>query len=73
MQAQATLKVYEIGRRGRPVATIEAGDLGDPYVTHGPWQKLTTLWSEIVDVARESRELERELLGKATYRRFGAF
>jgi len=71
MEVQGILTLYEIGRRGRPIATIKPGDLGDPSARKNPWGKVTTLWAQIVDVVRESRELERNLLGKAAYRHLG--
>jgi hypothetical protein len=64
------MKVYHIGRRGRPVRMIVAGDLTDPY-RRSPWRRIVTLWNEIVDVARETRELETQLLGRGHYRRIG--
>lgn len=67
MQVQGILKVYETGRRGRPVRTIQPGDLADPY-GKTPWRRLVTLWSTLVDVVREARELEARLLGSAQYR-----
>ena len=70
MQSTHVLKLFEIGRRGRPVATIGPGDLAEPY-SKGPWQKVASLWTTLVEIARESRELETRLMGKGPYRRFG--
>ena len=70
MQNASLMSVYEAGLRGRPVPRIEAGDLADPYVkSPSPWQRVATLWSAIVDIVRETRELEARLLGR-TSRRF---
>jgi hypothetical protein len=70
MHAGNVMKVYEIGRRGKPVRTIMPGDLDDPY-GKSPWQRVVTLWSALVDIARESRALETEMLGRAAYRDLG--
>ena len=61
------IRVYETGLRGRPVRQIGAGDLADPY-GKSPWQRIVALWSTIVDVVRETRELQTRLLGRTTYR-----
>ena len=62
------LKLYEVGRRGRPVRGIRAGDLNDPY-GKTPWQKVVALFGTIVDIAREARELETRMLAQGGYRR----
>ena len=69
MQNATVMSLYEAGLRGRPVPRIEAGDLGDPY-GKSPWQRVTSVWSTIVDVVRETRELQTSLLGRTTYRFF---
>ena len=70
MQTAHVIRVYETGLRGRPVAHIREGDLADPY-GKSPWQRVATLWSTIVDIVRETRALEAQLLGRTTYRTFG--
>src|SRR6478735_2185284 len=69
MQNANVIQLYEAGLRGRPVARIQAGDLADPYCK-SPWQRAATLWSTIVDLVRETREMETQLLGRTTYRHF---
>jgi hypothetical protein len=66
MQAQGILNLYEIGRRGKPVATIQPGDLADPYGKK-PWDRVVSFFSTVAEIARESRELERQMLGKYYY------
>ena len=71
MQNASLMTVYEAGLRGRPVPRIEAGDLADPYgKSPSPWQRVATLWATIVDVLRETRELQARLLGRTSYRYF---
>ena len=70
MQSIQVAKLYENGRRGRPVATIYAGDLSDPY-PKGPWARFVSFLSTVADVIRESRELETKMLGAHAYRRHG--
>jgi len=69
MQNAIVSSLYETGLRGRPVARIEAGDLADP-AGKSPWQRVASLWAAIVDVARETREMETRLLGRSTFRYF---
>jgi len=69
MQNANVIRLYEAGLRGRPVARIQPGDLGDPY-GKSPWQRVVTLWSTIVEIARETREMESRLLGRTTFRHF---
>jgi hypothetical protein len=69
MQNVNVIRLFESGLRGRPVPRIQAGDLADPY-GKSPWQSVATLWSKIVDVVRETREMETSLLGRTTYRYF---
>ena len=69
MQNASVIRLYEAGLRGRPVPRIEAGDLGDPY-GKSPWRRVATLWATIVDIARETREMETRLLGRTTFRHF---
>ena len=69
MQNVNVIRLYERGLRGRPVPRIQPGDLADPY-GKSPWQRVATLWSTIVDVVRESREMQKSLLGRTTYRHF---
>ena len=69
MQNVNVIGLYERGLRGRPVPRIQPGDLADPY-GKSPWQRVATLWSTIVDVVRESREMQKSLLGRTTYRHF---
>jgi hypothetical protein len=72
MHATNVLKLFEVGRRGRPVTTIGPGDLAEPY-SKGPWQKAVSLWKAIVEIARESRELESRLMSQNQYRRLGDY
>ena len=53
----ALVDIYETGLRGRPVHSIEAGDLADPS-GKSPWQRVATLWSTMVDIVRETREMQ---------------
>jgi hypothetical protein len=69
MQNANVIRLYESGLRGRPVPRIQPGDLADPY-GKSPWQRVATWWSTIVDVVRESREMQKSLLGRTTYRYF---
>jgi len=64
------VKLYENGRRGRPVPHIRAGDLADP-VGKSPWARVVSFLTGVVEVAREARRLESEMLGKSHFRRFG--
>jgi hypothetical protein len=69
MQTGNIIRLYESGLRGRPVAHIRPGDLDDPYDRSlSPWQRAVSLWSTLVDIVRETRAMERELLGRTTYR-----
>lgn len=63
------IELYEVGLRGRPVPRIGAGDLADPY-QKSLWQQIANVWNAIVDVAQETRRMERTLLGRTTYRDF---
>jgi hypothetical protein len=72
MHSTQVLKVFEVGRRGKPVTTIGPGDLAEPYAK-GPWQRVVALWTTIVEIARETRELETRLLGRGHYRRRGEY
>ncbi|HTQ01319.1 MAG TPA: hypothetical protein VMN56_18530 [Casimicrobiaceae bacterium] len=68
MQAVNTLKLYEVGRRGRPVATIEPGDLADPAAKPRTLrQRIAKLWSDFVGIVEESRRLEASLRRKYPY------
>jgi hypothetical protein len=69
MQNVNVIRLYESGLRGRPVPRIQPGDLADPY-GRSPWQRAKTLWSNIVEVVRESRKMQASLLGRTTYRHF---
>jgi hypothetical protein len=69
MQNVNVIRLYESGLRGRPVARIQAGDLADPS-GKSPWQRVATLWANIVDAVRESREMQASMLGRTTYRYF---
>ena len=69
MQNASVISLYETGLRGRPVPRIQAGDLADPS-GKSPWQRVATLWSQIVEVVRETREMQTRLLGRTTYRHF---
>jgi hypothetical protein len=69
MQNANVIQLYEAGLRGRPVPRIQPGDLADPY-GKSSWQRIVSLWSAIVDVARETREMEERMLGRTTYRDF---
>jgi hypothetical protein len=69
MQNVTAIRIYESGLRGRPVPRIRPGDLADPY-GKSPWQRLATLWSTMVDIVRETRELQASLLGRTTFRYF---
>ena len=69
MQDLNVIRLYEAGLRGRPVARILPGDLADPY-GRSPWQQLRSAWSTLVDIVRETRDLETRLLGRTTFRQF---
>jgi hypothetical protein len=69
MYSAQVIKLYENGRRGRPVPMIMPGDLADPY-RKSPWHRAKSLFSTIVEIWRESRALEAELLAKRRYRAF---
>ena len=69
MQNAIVMNIYETGLRGRPVPSIEAGDLADPS-GKSPWQRVATLWSTMVDIVRETREMQTRLLGRTTFRHF---
>ena len=69
MQNAYAISVYESGLRGRPVPRIAAGDLADPS-GKSPWKRVASVWSTLVDVVRETRELEVRLLGRTTFRHF---
>ena len=69
MQNAIVSSLYETGLRGRPVAHIDAGDLADPS-GKSPWQRVVTLWSALVDIVRETREMQTRLLGRSTFRYF---
>jgi hypothetical protein len=70
MQTGNVVSLYEIGLRGRPIETIGAGDLAQPYAR--PFlERSREFLRTIVDVVRESRELEKKMLGEEGYRRMG--
>jgi len=69
MYSAQVIKLYENGRRGRPVPMILPGDLADPY-GKSPWQRAKTLFATLVEVWREARALEAELLAKRSNRAF---
>ena len=69
MQNAYVIRVYESGLRGRPVPRIREGDLADPY-GGSPWKRVASLWSTLVDIVRETREMQTRLLGRTTFRRF---
>ena len=69
MFSAQVIKLYENGRRGRPVRTINPGDLADPY-GKSPWQRVKTFFATIADALREARELEAQMLGRTPYRAF---
>jgi hypothetical protein len=68
MQAVNTLKLYEVGLRGRPVATIGPGDLADPVANRRTLrQRVAKLWSDMVEIVEESRRLEASLRRQFPY------
>ena len=69
MFSAQVIKLYENGRRGRPVRTINAGDLADPY-GKSLWQRTKALFATFADTLREARELEAQMLGRSPYRAF---
>ena len=69
MSNASVIQLYEIGLRGRPVQRIAAGDLADPY-ERSVWQRVADGWKTIVEVVKETRALEKSLLGRTTYRDF---
>ena len=66
MQTTNVIRIYETGLRGLPVARIRPGDLADPYAK-SPWQRVSALWSTIVDVVRETRALQSKLMQDARF------
>ncbi len=64
------VKLYELGRRGKPVRTIEAGDLAEPS-GHSMWRRIVDFVVAFVEVAQEARALQTRMLGQGRYRRFG--
>jgi hypothetical protein len=67
MSTIEAVKLYELGQRGRPVAGIRAGDLADPYA-RTPWQSVKSFFRTMLEVAREARELEEQMLAKSFHR-----
>ncbi|MCC6197012.1 MAG: hypothetical protein IT518_21365 [Burkholderiales bacterium] len=67
MSTTEAVKLYEVGRRGRPIKGIRPGDLADPY-GKTPWQHVVSFARTIADIAREARELETRMLAGG-YRR----
>jgi hypothetical protein len=70
MQSGDVIKLYDIGLRGKPIRTIGAGDLAQPYA-RSLWTRIREFGAAIVDVAREARALEQKMLGSGRYRGFG--
>jgi hypothetical protein len=68
MQASEVVKLYQIGQRGRPIRTIGAGDLAQPYA-RSLWSRIVEFGAAVIDVAREARALERKMLGGGRGRR----
>ena len=67
MQNTNVIRIYEAGLRGLPVATIGEGDLADPYAKP-LWQRVSDVWSAIVDVVRETRALQTKLMQDARFK-----
>ena len=61
---------YELGRRGKPVATIEVGDLAEP-AGRPVWRKIADFVVAVVEVVQEARAMQARMLGHGHYRRFG--
>jgi len=71
MQTGNVINLYEVGLRGRPIETIGEGDLAQPYALP-LWQRAKTFAKSVVEIARDSRELEKKLLGE-TFPHYGGF
>lgn len=71
MQTGNVITLYELGLRGRPIETIGEGDLAQPYALP-LWQRVKTFVKSVVEVARDSRALEKKLLGD-TFPPYGGF
>lgn len=72
MQTGNVVSLYEIGLRGRPIETIGEGDLAQPYAK-SLGQRVRRFFTAIVEVVRESRELEIRMLGDDGFRRLGEY
>jgi hypothetical protein len=70
MQTGNVVSLYEIGLRGRPIATIGEGDLAEPGAPT-LLQRVRNFFTTMAEVARESRELEIKMLGDEGFRRLG--
>jgi hypothetical protein len=57
-------------RRGGPIDMIRRGDLAQPYV-RTLWQRTRATLKSIAEVMRESREMERRMLGERGYHGLG--
>jgi hypothetical protein len=64
------VKFYELGRRGKPVRTIEAGDLAEPS-GRSAWRGIADFVVAFVEVAQEARAMQTRMLGHGRYRRLG--
>ena len=72
MHSAEVVKLYTIGIRGMPIRTIGPGDLAEPRAP-SLWRRIAEFGTKMAEVARETRALERQLLGRAHYRQFGDF
>ena len=69
MHSAEVVKLYTIGIRGMPIRTIGPGDLAEPRA-RSLWRRIADFGAAVVEVAREARALEKNLLGYGSYRRF---
>ena len=46
MSTTEAVKLYEVGKRGRPVRGIRSGDLNDPY-GKTPWQRVVSFFRTV--------------------------
>jgi hypothetical protein len=67
MSTTEAIKLYDLGKRGRPIPGIRPGDLDDPY-GKTPWQRVVSFFRTVAEIAREARELETRMLANG-YRR----
>ena len=67
MSHTEAVKLYQVGKRGKPVRGIRSGDLADPYAK-SVWRQVASFFRTVAEIAREARELETRMLGRG-YRR----